>query len=136
MRPRRLAISVTLLASLAVPSTAAAGPLQTLVADLQQDGKITSCKYSPAMLTSALNSIPSDLDQYAPDLRRAIKAAIAQQGSGACQKKKAGGAPSPGCGGAPPAGRPPSRGRGTPAPSATGSPPRAPAGRPPRGAGP
>src|SRR3954464_4147480 len=101
MRPR-LGLSLKGLASLAVRSTAAAGPLQTLVADLQQDGKITACKYSPAMLTSALNSIPSDLDQYAPDLRRAIKAAIAQQGSGACAKKKAGGATSPGGGGSAP----------------------------------
>src|SRR5215218_4036437 len=101
MRPRGLAISLTVLASLAIPSSAAAGPLQTVLADLQQDGSITPCKYSPATLENAKGSIPSDLDQYAPDLRRAINTAISQQASGACDKKKAGGANAGGAGTAP-----------------------------------
>src|SRR3954451_12935934 len=87
MRPRGLAILLALVASLSFPGIAAAGPLQTVLSDLQADGKINACTYSSATLQSAKGSIPADLDQYAPDLRNAIENALSTKASGGCDKK-------------------------------------------------
>src|SRR3954453_15440574 len=87
MRPRGLAISLALVASLSFPGIAAAGPLQRVLTDLQADGKINTCTYSSATLESAKGSIPADLDQYAPDLRHAIENALSPKRSGGGDKK-------------------------------------------------
>src|SRR3954452_14679855 len=87
MRPRGLAIFLAFVASLCFPGFAAAGPLQTVLTDLQADGKINACTYSSATLNSAKSSIPADLDQYAPDLRNAIENALSTKASGGCDKK-------------------------------------------------
>src|SRR4051794_7316401 len=87
MRPRGLVILLALVASLSFPGIAAAGPLQTVITDLQADGKINACTYSSATLNSAKGSIPADLDQYAPDLRNAIENALSTKAGGGCDKK-------------------------------------------------
>src|SRR4051794_18881858 len=139
MRPRGLAISLALVASLSLPGVAAAGPLQTVLADLQADGKVNPCTYSSATLESARSSIPADLDQYAPDLRNAIEGALSAKASGGCDKQKsaggsdAGGGPAPagrgtpgGGGGTPSAAAPPSPSGATGGPVASAAPPSGP----------
>src|SRR3954452_19930132 len=99
MRPRGLVILLALVASLSFPGIAAAGPLQTVITDLQADGKINACTYSSATLNTAKGSIPADLDQYAPDLRNAIESALSTRASGGCDKTKSAGARDAGVGG-------------------------------------
>jgi hypothetical protein len=124
MRPRGLAIFLALVASLFFPGIAAAGPLQTVLTDLQADGKIDACTYSSATLNSAKGSIPADLDQYAPDLRNAIENALSTKAGGGCDKAKSTDTRDAGVGGtAPPGGGKPGDGRtaSAAAPSASGA---------------
>src|SRR3954453_6783357 len=115
MRPRGLAISLALVASLSFPGIAAAGPLQRVLTDLQGDGKLNACSYSSATLESAKGSIPADLDQYAPDLRNAIENALSAKAAGGCDKKKSADGGNAGGGTTAPSGGNPSGGGGTPA---------------------
>src|SRR3954449_12513261 len=128
MRPRGLAISLALVASLSFPGIAAAGPLQTVLADLQADGKLTPCTYSSATRESARGSIPADLDQYAPDLRNAIEGALSAKASGGGEKQKSAGGSDAGGGGPAPAGGGTPGGGGTPSAAAPTSPSGAPGG--------
>jgi hypothetical protein len=47
-------------------------------------GTLPPCVFSAAILNNALNSIPSDALQYAPDIRQAILAALQARAGGAC----------------------------------------------------
>ncbi len=65
--------------------------------DYTKDGEIDPCKYTTAELQTALKNVSPDLRQYASDYPEAIKAAIEQRASGACDE------PAPSTGSVPPA---------------------------------
>lgn len=102
-------------------------------------GVIDPCKFTPAELKHAKNNVPSDVEQYSPDFRDAIDAALAQRAQGVCDKKAkkqtpaAAAAPSSGTPSTPAA---PKKSTATPAPetgqptASTPTPQPAPAARP------
>ena len=66
----RKALLIALLAMLAVPSLAAAGPLD----DYRRNGSIDPCRYSDRQLRDGLNGLPPDVQQYAPGLTDSLSA--------------------------------------------------------------
>lgn len=77
--------AVVLLA-LAIPAAATAGSaFNEVFKNFEQNGgAINPCTLSDTTLKAALGQIPNDLQQYASDIERAIKAALAARARGAC----------------------------------------------------
>ncbi|WP_354699125.1 hypothetical protein DSM112329_04832 [Paraconexibacter sp. AEG42_29] len=94
MRPHRslsLAVLCTLLVALGVPAGAqAASVFEQVSTNLINKGAIEPCKFTSAELTKAKNSVPPNLEQYAPDFKDAVDAALKQRAQGVCDKKAAG----------------------------------------------
>jgi hypothetical protein len=79
-----------IVAALALPSPALAGnAFNEVFKNFEANGgAINPCTLSEATLKAALGQIPNDLQQYAPDIQRAIKQALAARASGACNHVK------------------------------------------------
>jgi hypothetical protein len=88
-----------LIATLLPAALARADAFQLILRDYEANqGKLTACKYTTAQLKAAEGQIPSDVAQYAPDLRAAIETALAAVARGDCTPhapapQSAGGAP-------------------------------------------
>jgi hypothetical protein len=80
------ALPVAALIALSAPSAALAGSAfdQVFKNFEQNGGAINPCTLSDATLNAALHQIPNDLQQYAPDIQRAIRQALAARAGGAC----------------------------------------------------
>jgi cobalamin biosynthesis Mg chelatase CobN len=88
---RRTTIAVAAACGLALTllpaSTALAGAaFDEVLKDYQKDGKLDACSHSEKTLQDAQSQIPNDIEQYAPDLPAAIKAALRERAAGACDK--------------------------------------------------
>ncbi len=55
--------------------------------EFAQHERLNACKYPIEDLRLALTQLPPDIDEFAPDFRPAIKAAISARKNGACSKK-------------------------------------------------
>jgi hypothetical protein len=90
LMPRRAlrALPAAVIVALALPSSALAGNAfnQVFKNFESNGGAINPCTLSDATLKAALGQIPNDLQQYASDIERAIKAALAARARGACDK--------------------------------------------------
>jgi hypothetical protein len=84
MRLRRLFTTLVALAVLAFPAGAAADDFQQIFGDYKSDGRIDNC-YRPDQLHNAGQSIPPDIEQYAPGFGDALSSAQSQCGSGGRQ---------------------------------------------------
>jgi hypothetical protein len=82
------ALPAAVLLALAIPSAAIAGSaFNEVFKNFEQNGgAINPCTLSDTTLKAALGQIPNDLQQYASDIERAIKAALAARARGACDK--------------------------------------------------
>jgi hypothetical protein len=72
---------LVLLASLALPASAAADDFQQIFGDYKADGRIDGC-YRPHQIHNAGQAIPPDIEQYAPGFGDALSAAQTRCGSG------------------------------------------------------
>ena len=72
------------LATLAFPASAAADDFQQIFGDYKADGQLDNC-YRPDQLHNAGQSIPPDIEQYAPGFGDALSSAQTQCGSGGQQ---------------------------------------------------
>ena len=81
MRLRRLFTPLVALAVLAFPAAAAADDFQQIFGDYKSDGQIDDC-YRPDQLHNAGQSIPPDIEQYAPGFGDALSSAQSQCGGG------------------------------------------------------
>jgi hypothetical protein len=78
-------LPLVLLVALAVPAAASANAFQQVLQNfLKNHGYINPCTLSEGTLTAALHEIPNDYQQYAPDIQRAIHAALAARAAGQC----------------------------------------------------
>ena len=80
-----LAVRAVVLLALIAPATAGASA-QDVFRDML-DGQLNPCSHSEADLRSAVDNIPNDLAQYAPELRSYLQAAIEYRASGGCDHK-------------------------------------------------
>jgi hypothetical protein len=85
MRLRRLLTALVALALLAFPAGAAADDFQQIFGDYKSDGRIDNC-YRPDQIHNAGQSIPPDIEQYAPGFGDALSSAQAQCGGGGQQQ--------------------------------------------------
>jgi len=102
-RTRQLAGAAA--AALALVAAAPAQAQNDLYNDFQSDGQIDACAYNPGQLQNGLNSLPPDLQQYAPGFADQLRAGLeAQCGGGAVPAPgEESGVPVPGgAGGGPP----------------------------------
>ncbi len=127
-RPRRLTLAVLCALPLALGPTVAAhaDAFDDVFQAYRTTGTIDPCQFSAAKLAKAKTQIPNDYDQYAPDFKDAIDAAVKARAGGACKAKSDKG-PATGS-----AAVPPGPGTGTPSAGAPAgsSPAPAPAGAP------
>ena len=102
-RTRQLAGAAV--AALALVAAAPAQAQNDLYNDFQSDGQIDACAYNPGQLQNGLDSLPPDLQQYAPGFADQLRAGLeAQCGGGAVPAPgEESGVPVPGgAGGGPP----------------------------------
>jgi hypothetical protein len=81
MRLRRLIPTSIALATLAFPAGALANDFQQIFGDYKADGQLDGC-YRPDQIHNAGQSIPPDIEQYAPGFGDALSSAQAQCASG------------------------------------------------------
>jgi hypothetical protein len=74
-------------AALIVPGTASAASLGQLYHSYSNTGAIDPCTHSSAELQSALDSVPTDVQQYDPRFAEALKNALNYRASGGCNKR-------------------------------------------------
>jgi len=79
MRLRRLFTTLVALALLAFPAAAAADDFQKIFGDYKADGQLDNC-YQPDQIHNAGQSIPPDIEQYAPGFGDALSSAQTQCG--------------------------------------------------------
>jgi hypothetical protein len=84
MRLRRPLVALVALALLAFPAAAAADDFQQIFGDYKADGQLDNC-YRPDQIHNAGQSIPPDIEQYAPGFGDALSSAQTQCGSGGQQ---------------------------------------------------
>lgn len=101
---------------------AAADDFTTLYNAYRQTGTINPCKFSTGQLQGALNEVPPDISQYAPDFPDALQSALAARARGACAGKGAAApaaapTPAPPAGGGRPGPPKPTGSAATPAPT-------------------
>ena len=77
-----------LAAALVVPGTASAASLGQLYQSYSKTGAIDPCTHSSAELQSALDSIPTDVQQYDPRFAEALRNALNYRASGGCNKHR------------------------------------------------
>lgn len=88
MAPMRLrAVLLALLVMLGAPAAARANALSQVLRAFSTTGHLDPCAFSSATLNAALGEIPADVEQYTPELRGAISAALADRARGACDQK-------------------------------------------------
>jgi hypothetical protein len=75
---------LVVLASLAFPAGAAADDFQQIFGDYKADGHLDGC-YAPDQIHNAGQSIPPDIEQYAPGFGDALSSAQSQCGGGSPQ---------------------------------------------------
>jgi hypothetical protein len=108
MRLGRLLPLLIVLAPLALSASAAADDFSQIFGDYKADGQLDGC-YQPDQLHNAGQSIPPDIEQYAPGFGDALSSAQTQCGSGNSQPADE-----------PEAEEPPLVSAGTPGPGAPG----------------
>src|SRR5918992_130165 len=72
-RSRRVLAMAGAALLVAAPSASAQNQLYN---DFQNDGEINPCAYSPGQLQNGLNSLPPDLQQYAPGFADQLRAGL------------------------------------------------------------
>jgi hypothetical protein len=115
---------LSLVLLLVAAPVASADSFDVILKDFRKDGIIQPCDHSQRELERALDQVPPDIEQYAPDLPEELSQAIEARAKGQCDEGS-----DPGAAAAPGA-APPSGGGTTPPAAETPAPP-APAGSTP-----
>src|SRR4051812_3447325 len=91
---RRALFACLALLALAAPPVAHADAFDQILKDFRKDGRIDPCAHTQRELESAMDQIPPDIEQYAPDLPDELSQAIETRAKRGCDN--GGGAAAPG----------------------------------------